>query len=118
MKKIISAVLVCILLVGCMLTLASCSKKLSGTYKGDAGIGSATYEFSGKKVIITAELLTMEKKFEGKYEINEDEDGYTITFTFKDDEAESYSGEFSFAEGEENGVEYIKIGGIKYKKVG
>ena len=117
MKKIISAVLVCILLVGCMFTLASCSKKLSGTYKGDAGIASATYEFSGKKVKITAELLGKEKSFEGKYEINEDDDGYTITFTFEDEDAKSYSGDFSFAEGEENGVEYIKIGGIKYKKV-
>ncbi len=117
MKKIISAVLVCALLVGCVFALASCSKKLSGTYEADALVAGASYEFKGSKVTITAEVLGFEKSFEGKYEITENDDGDTvIIFTFENDDAEKYDGEFSFSEGEEDGKKYIKIGGVKYVK--
>ena len=118
MKRIISAVLICVLLVGCVFALASCGKKLSGTYKGDALVASASYTFKGSKVTITAEVLGFEKDFAGKYEITDNDKGETvIIFTFEDKDAEKYSGEFSFAEGKEGDTKYIKIGGVKYNKV-
>ena len=51
------------------------------------------------------------------YEIGENEDGETvITFAFEDEKAEKYDGTFTFAEGTENGADYIKIGGVPYDK--
>lgn len=120
MKKILSAVLVCVLLVGCVFALASCGKTLSGKYKLDALIGSKTYEFSGSKVEITYEVGGFEKSIEGEYKIAENDDGdLEITFTFAEDEedADDYKGTFSFAEGTEGDESYIKIGGAKYVKV-
>ena len=119
MKRIISTLLVCAILLGCVLTMASCSYVLMGKYELDAGVGSQTYEFAlPNKVSITYELLTMEKTVEGTYKIAENEDGeFEITFTFADEEAEKYAGTFSLSQGEEDGVKYIKIGGVKYTKV-
>ena len=120
MKRIISTLLVCVLLVGCVFSLAACGKKLSGKYELDALIGSKTYEFSGKKVSITYEVAGFEKTIEGEYKIDENDDGdLEITFTFADDEedADDYAGTFSFAEGKEGDVEYIKIGLSKFNKV-
>ena len=117
MKKFISIALLCVLLVGCMFTLASCGKKLSGTYKIDALVASSSYEFKGSKVIITAEALGAQKSFEGKYKITEnDKDETVIVFTFEDSDAQKYSGEFPFTSGKEGDTEYIKIAGVKYKK--
>ena len=117
MKKIVSLLLVCVMLVGCIGMLASCGKTLSGKYKADAVIGGATYDFSGSKVTITAEIFGFEKSFEGTYEITEnDKEETVIIFTFEDKDAETYSGEFPFAEGEEDGTAYIKIGIVKYVK--
>lgn len=121
MKKIISAVLVCVLLLGCMLTLASCGKKLSGTYTTGGDLLGNTYEFSGKNVTMTVKVAGFSKVIEGTYEIGEnDEEETVITFTFASDdnaeEAEKQSGSFAFSEGEEDGKEYIKIGGVKYTK--
>ena len=120
MKKITSLLLVCVLLVGCVFTLASCAKMLNGKYELDALVGGKTYEFKGKSVVITYEVLGFEKSVEGEYSIAEDDKGnLKITFTFAEDEkdADEFKGTFSFAEGEEDGVKYIKISGIKYKKV-
>ena len=120
MKRIISTLLVCVLLLGCVFTLASCGKVLSGKYELDAVLASKTYEFSGlNKVVITYEALSVETTLEGTYKIAENDDGdLEITFTFEDEEkADEYAGTFSFAQGEEDGVKYIKIGGVKYKKV-
>ena len=119
MKRIISTILVCALLLGCVLTLASCGKTLSGKYELDAVVGSKTYEFSMSKVVITYELLGKETSVEGKYKIAENDKGdLEITFTFEDeDAAKDYAGTFSFVEGKEGDTEYIKIGGLKYKKV-
>ena len=117
MKKIISFLL-CVLLVGCAFILVACDDRLSGTYKGDALVASATYEFKGSNVTVTAEVLGFEKSFEGKYKITEnDKDVTVIVFTFEDSDAEKYSGEFIFAEGKEGDTEYIKIGGVRYNKV-
>ena len=55
---------------------------------------------------------------EGKYEITTNDDDETvIVFTFEDEDAKEYSGEFKFSEGEEDGKEYIKLGIVKYTKV-
>ena len=117
MKKIVSLLLVCVMLVSCIGMLASCGKKLSGTYKLGSGVAGATYEFDGSKVTVTASLIGIEKSFEGTYEITEnDKEETVIIFTFENDEAETYDGEFAFAEGKEGDTEYIKIGGIKYVK--
>ena len=119
MKRIISTILVCVLLIGCVFTLASCSSILIGEYELDAGLAEVTYDFSLTKVSITYEdLLGNEKTIEGKYKIAENDDGKTeITFTFEnEEEAKNYSGTFSFEKGKEGDDEYIKIGGVKYTK--
>lgn len=116
MKKILSTIMAVCLVLGCVFTLSACSSTLSGTYKADVfGVG-ASYEFTiTGKVTITAYGLGQENElFEGKYEINKD--GDKITFTFESDDAEKYSGEFSFNKGKDNDGEYIKIGGITYRK--
>ena len=119
MKRVISALLVCVLLVASVFAMASCGKMLSGKYEFDAVVGGKTYDFSGNKVTITYELLGLEKSVEGTYKIADDEDGKTtITFTFdaEEEDADDFAGEFSFSDGEEDGVKYIKIGGVKYTK--
>ena len=134
MKKIVSLLLACTVLFGCVFALASCGKTLSGKYEyasqseigdvlGDLTGSGATYTFDGKKVTVTAKFFGFEKSFEGEYEISENDEGKTvITITFTGEDAEDkdatgYAGEFSFSEGEEDGVKYIKIGGAKYTKV-
>lgn len=120
MKKITSLLLVCVLLVGCVFSLASCAKVLNGKYELDAKVGSKTYEFKGKSVVITYEVLGFEKSVEGEYSIDENDDGdLEITFTFAEDEkdADEFKGTFAFAEGKEGDESYIKIGGVKYVKV-
>ena len=120
MKKIISALLVCVLLVGCIFALVSCGKTLSGKYKLGSGALGATYDFNGNKVTITTSVLGFEKAIEGTYEITKnDDDKEVIIFTFASgvEGADDYAGEFSFAEGKEGDTNYIKIGGIQYNKV-
>lgn len=123
MKRTLSFVLACALLLGAVLLLASCGKTLSGEYTLDGYVGSKTYAFDGKSVAITYEISGFEKTIEGTYEITENEEGekrITITLDKEDEEdasAKVYAGEFSFSEGEEDGVKYIKIGGAKYTKV-
>lgn len=118
MKKILSVALVCVLLVGAMLTLTSCAKQLSGTYEIDAVVASKTYKFSGNNVTITVSAIAGDDiVYSGTYEIAEDEAGkQTITFTFPIDKegVDEYEGTVSFMEAEDGS--YIKIGGIKYKK--
>ncbi len=117
MKKTIKIAALMLVVVMAVFAFASCAKRLSGTYKAESFIGSTTYTFNGKNVEVTYEIGGFEKTSEGTYEIGENDEGDSIiTFTFEDDDAESYEGEFSFAEGEEDGVKYIKIGGVKYTK--
>ena len=118
MKKVLALVLA----LSLVFVLVSCGKTISGTYsaKVDAfGLAGAevVYKFSGSKVSVTAtaSVLGFEKTVEsdGTYEITENEEGaFEITFTFEDEDAEKYSGTFSFSEGDD----YIKIGGAKYEK--
>ena len=122
MKKIISTILVCVLLLGCVFTLASCSKTVSGTYEGKIDIGLAsyavTYTFSGKKVTAvskgTVVGVVVSEEAKGTYEITENEDGtMEITFDFEEEKTVFKDGTVTFAEGED----YIQLAGLKYTKV-
>lgn len=121
MKKSIRIIAAFALVLAMCLTLASCGKKLSGTYeaKVDALVASytATYEFSGSNVEITkkAEVLGQSKTttFEGTYEITGEDDDLEITITLDDEDDDIKSGTFAFEEGED----YIKIGLVKYELV-
>ena len=117
MKKILSTVVVCVLLLSCVLAFAGC-KTISGEYTDALSI--TTYKFSGSKVTITIDnIIGEDTVIEGKYSIDKNEEGdFEITFTFEgEDDGEEYAGTFSFSEGkEENGTKYIKIAGIKYTK--
>jgi hypothetical protein len=111
MKKIVSAILVCVLLVGTLFTLASCGKSLSGTYK-DSLTGNITYEFGafGKVTKTVDNIIGDDTVTEGKYEINDAGDKIILTFN---DEVNTHN----FSTGSENDVEYIKIDLFKYEKV-
>lgn len=124
MKKLLSTILVCVLLLGCVFTLAGCVVSagpvtmISGKYEADALIAGATYEFGAfGKVTVTAKVLGLSTSFEGTYKVDTKEDPHMITFTFEDSDAKEYSGSFSFSSGEENGVKYVKIAGVKYNEV-
>ncbi len=115
MKKTVSAILVCVLLLGTMLTLVSCDRILFGKYEADLVVSKVTYEFSAfNKVTITVDPIIGETSVtEGTYKIAEDNEGnIEFVFTAKDGEPEASS----FSTGEEDGVKYIKIGGVKYNK--
>ena len=112
MKKLTKVLALAIVVAMACLALASCGG-LSGKYELDAFVASATYEFKGNKVTLTAEVGGFEKSFEGKYKLVKDGDAQKIEFTFEDKDAEKYTGSFSF----EKGDGYIKIGGVKYKAV-
>ncbi len=123
MKKIVSSVLVCVLLACTLLTLVSCGKTVSGTYK--LSITESNYEvlefgMFGKVTKSTttgAFGYTNTQTVEGKYEITETgENEYSITFTWDAEDGEEIN-TVSFSSGEEDGVKYIKLGGAKYNEV-
>lgn len=116
MKKIVSSILVCVMLLGCVFALASCGKILNGSYS-DELTGLTTYTFEGNKVTITAGAGNFSKTFEGTYEIKtNDKEEEIIAFTFEGNDADKYTGEFAFVEGTEGDEQYIKIGMFKYIK--
>ena len=112
MKKIVSTILLCLLLAGSVLTLASCDKMLVGEYEADIIVADVTYEFGlfGKVTYTYDPVVGDETVKVGKYEISDD--GEEITFTFEGEEPETHS----FAIGEENGVDYVRIGLVTYEK--
>lgn len=118
MKRIVSAFVVCLLLVSCVFAFTACGAMISGEYKDALNV--TTYKFSGNKVTITVDnIIGEDTVLEGKYSIEKDEeDNRTITFTFEstEEDADDYSGTFSFKEGEEEGKKYIQIGLFKYYK--
>lgn len=116
MKKTVSAVLVCVMLVCTLFALTSCGKTISGKYKSEIDMGfaamSTTYEFDiFGKVVRTTNSLGSEKTVEGKYEFIEDDTKVTLTFPEEDPAT------YDFSSGEEDGVKYIKLDGIKFTKV-
>ena len=117
MKGIISALLVCVLLVGVVFALASCGKTLSGKYEAEANLGittvNYTYEFKGSKVTATVKSTNFlgqveSVTVEGTYEIEDDE----ITFAWDSEEEVLDGGTFTFEETEDG----IKIGKFEFKK--
>ena len=119
MKKVVSTMLVCLLLVGSLLTLVSCDKMLIGKYTAEVdliiGKSSVTYEFSPLgSVTVTTNTLGKETVEEGKYELNDA--GDKITFTFENEDGVKESDTYDFVTGEEGGVKYVKIGYVKYEK--
>lgn len=112
MKKVVSTILVCLLLVGSLLTLASCGKTLTGKYEANLVVSEVTYEFGafGKVTKTTDPIVGDNTVVEGKYEFNKAGDEITLTFG-----EESSTHEFS--SGEEDGVKYIKLDGMKYEKI-
>ena len=118
--RVLTLVLVAVMLVS---MLASCGKKISGTYEAEVNIAvakyTATYTFSGSKVDVvkkaTSIIGTVETtEYTGEYEITEKDDGtMEITLTFEKDDDTIKSGTYVFEEGED----YIKIGIVQYNKV-
>ena len=111
MKKAVSTLLICILLVGCITTLASCSKTLLGSYEADLGVSETTYKFGafGKVTRTVDPLVGDDVVTEGKYKFNDAGDEITLTFG---DESKTYD----FSSGTEDGEDYIKLDFIKYEK--
>ena len=108
MKKIISTLLVCVLLVGALFTLASCG--LSGTYDGKL----YNLEFSGDQVTF---VISDSIKFDATYEITEEDDQKYITFTWPEgadvpDVIKDLAGKSKFSEGKDDDGKYIEIGNI------
>lgn len=119
MKKIVSTILVCVLLMGSLFALASCNM-VFGKYENNG----TTLEFSLKEVTITSETkvagVSISKTYEAEYVIDENEEGdKTITFVYAADADQHpiLNGTKNFSQGEEDGVKYIKIGILKYTKV-
>ena len=110
MKKILSVVLACALLVGCLFTLASCGG-VSGSYSAELSVfgqsASTTYDFHGSKVDIITKTTILgnvnTETVEASYKIADGE----ITITTEDGE-----NTYTFEEGDG----YIKIAGIQYNK--
>ncbi len=128
MKKTISTILVCVLLVGSLLTLASCEVAgfVFGTYsRTDTVIVdiTTTYEFSLTEVtrtVTTDNLIgsgqstTTETM---KYKVGENDEGEkVIAFTVETDDG-SKTTEYSFNSGKDDGGSYIEIGGTRYYSV-
>ena len=119
MKRIISTILVCVLLVGSVFALASCGNNPSGSYESigyqSVAKTGGVYEFGmGGKVTYTFFAAGVESySVEGEYKVEtKDDDKLTITFTYGEDKGDAKSGTVSF----EKGDDYIKIAGIKYNK--
>lgn len=130
MKKIISALLVFILLVGCIFALASCGTLIpSGTYEDALGVSefkvsgnTMTVDESGVEVVYTYKIKSDE----------DDSDAQVIILTFKD---AKYDGDNEIVKGVlaeikkeaekdpeadpvkfEMGDGWFKMGGVKYTK--
>ena len=103
MKKTVRIAALMLVLVMTVFVFASCGKTIAkGTYESNFG---TVYEFNGKNY--EASVIGRET---GTYEVDRDAGEITFTPEGKD----SYT--VSFAEGEENGTDYVKISGITYYK--
>jgi hypothetical protein len=117
MKKFLSLVLALAILATVCFTLASCSKKLSGTYVNKGPLSDVTYEFKGNKVTVTDTVTigdsTFDFSYSGKYKFAKDDSGnLNITFTFDDSDADRFNKTCVFEEIDGD----IKLNGIIYTK--
>lgn len=119
MKRVVSAVLVCALLLCSVFALVACGG-ISGTYVVEEfGIELAKFKFSGSSVSI---LVNDKVAVEGTYELSEDDNGnQIISFDFNYDEDDGFvlelvseiiSGNALY----EKGDGFIKINGVKMEK--
>ena len=120
-KTIIKIMALALVAVMVCAVLVSCAKTLSGEYMAEGDLlgvleGKTTYKFSGKNVTITnvSGIFVLEKttKYDGTYEIYEEDGKEYIKFTFEDDDASSYNTTWLFEETEEG----IKLNGVEFKK--
>ncbi len=128
MKKTISTILVCVLLVGALLSLASCEMfgLVAGTYARTTEVfgveTTTTYEFSGKEVTVST-VTTMgntstTKTKTGDYKIGENDEGQkTITLTFTNDDGEGTVTTYTFNSGKDDNGAYIELDGTRYDSV-
>ena len=130
MKKTISTILVCVLLVGTLLSLASCEVlgmvigTYSRTYTNLLGQEvTETWEFSGKEV--TKSTTSTKLVGEGtntsteymEYEIGENEDGEKIISLTVTTDNKSTTTDLKFNSGNDDGGSYIEIDGVRYYSV-
>ncbi len=129
MKKTISTILVCVLLIGSLLSLSSCEIAgfVFGTYSrtDDALIieVTTTYKFGLGTVEVTT---TSEGQISGntdtsskeyKYKVTENDKGEkVIVFTLETDDGTKTT-EYKFNSGKDDGGAYIEIGGTRYYSV-
>ena len=128
MKKTVSTILVCVLLIGSLLSLASCEVAgfVFGTYsRTDTFIVdiTTTYEFSlteVTKTVTTDNLIgngqstTTETM---KYKVTENEKGEKVIVLTVETNDGSKTTEYSFNSGSDDGGSYIEIGGTRYYSV-
>jgi hypothetical protein len=128
MKKTISTILVCVLLVGALFSLSSCEVAgfVFGTYsRTDTFVVdiTTTYEFSLTEVTKTVtkdnligsgQSTTTETM---KYKVTENDEGEkVIALTVVTDDGTKTT-ELSFNSGKDDGGAYIEIGGTRYYSV-
>ena len=128
MKKTLSTILVCVLLVGALFSLSSCEVAgfVFGTYgRTDTIIVdiNTTYEFSLGEVtrtVTTDNLIGNGQNTTSetmKYKVTENEEGEkVIVFTTVTDDGTKTT-EYSFNSGKDDGGYYIEIGGTRYYSV-
>lgn len=112
MKKIISLVLACVLLIGCVFALGSCTVLYAGTYENKGLLTTTTIEL---KMDGTVTYSIGSVSVVGEYEIEKNDSGdLVIDLDFEDGSiAEMIDGDYPF----EKGDGYIEIAGVRYDKV-
>lgn len=121
MKKNTTLLLVCVLLVGCVFTLASCVFSagpitiISGEYEAEIAVVEYNLSFSplGKITLVSDTPIIGEKTYEGKYKVNNKTQ--EITLTWEGDAPLLFdNGTYDFHSGDDDGVNYIEIGLAKF----
>ena len=124
MKRICSSILACVLLVACVFSLASCVLAvgpmtfISGKYETNAVLAGYELEFSpfGKVTVEEDPIMGKNQTYTGKYKVNSETK--EITLTFEDSTPLIFdNGTTDFSYGTEDGVDYIKIGIVKFTAV-
>lgn len=132
MKKTLSAILVCVLLVSSLFALTSCSTMVLGKYSAEISVdlllvklsARETYEFDlfgkvTKTIVYGTEANKDSETYEGKYAIEEVGEGkFEITITWNVGEGEKADKNiYSFVKGQDSTGKYIEISGVRYDAV-